>query len=447
MSAARPRTLAALAVTGCAALALTTLPSASASASTPAGHGGHGPRPQDATLPEGDGWGSAEGGVTGGAGASGDRVFTVTDRAELAAALAAPGDEPRVIRVAGAIDANVDDAGDALDCADYARDGYTLDAYLTAYDPETWGRDEEPSGPLEDARVASALAQKERVVLSVPSHTTLVGVGSDATLLGATLDVRDVENVIVRNLTFEDTFDCFPQWDPTDGDTGNWNSEYDSVVLYGARHVWVDHNTFTDGRRPDAEQPEYFGMLFQQHDGQLDIVRGTDLVTVSWNVFTDHDKTILLGNSDSADADDRGKLRTTLHHNLFENVNERAPRVRFGQVDTYNNHYRQEAGARYGYSWGIGKESALVAEHNAFTLPEEITPDRVMHQWTADTALTENGNVVNGEPVDLLDAYRAANPDNTLGDDAGWTPTLRPEVDDPCALPALLDDRAGAGRL
>ncbi|ONK15225.1 Pectate lyase precursor [Streptomyces sp. MP131-18] len=156
------------------------------------------------------------------------------------------------------------------------------------------------------------------------------------------------ENVIVRNRTFEDTFDCFPQWDPTDGEFGEWHSEYNSLVPYGSRRVWGDHDTFTDGRRPDDAQPRYFGRLLRQHDGQLDIVRGTDLVTVSWNAFTEHDKTIVLGNSDGAAADDRGKPRTTFHHNLFHDVNERAPRVRYGQADVYNNHFRQDAGARYG---------------------------------------------------------------------------------------------------
>ena len=35
-------------------------------------------------------------------------------------------------------------------------------------------------------------------------------------------------NVIIRNVTFEDTFDCFPAWDPySDGSQGNWNSQYE----------------------------------------------------------------------------------------------------------------------------------------------------------------------------------------------------------------------------
>ncbi|MDT0344806.1 pectate lyase family protein [Streptomyces litchfieldiae] len=431
-----------VAFAGCAAL---TLGLAALPGTTAAAHDRD--RAARAVLPAGDGWGSAEGSVTGGAAADENHVFTVRTREELATALAEGGDTPKIIRISGTIDANSDASGAPLACEDYATDGYTLDGYLAAYDPATWGR-KDPSGPLEDARAASAARQRERVVLRVGSNTTLIGAGRDARLLGATLDVRGEENVIIRNLTFEDAFDCFPQWDPTDGEFGEWNSDYDNLVLYGARHVWVDHNTFTDGRRPDAEQPRHFGRLFQQHDGQLDIVRGTDLVTVSWNVFTEHDKTVLVGSSDSVTAD-RGRLRTTFHHNLFHNVNDRAPRVRFGQVDAYNNHYRQDPDARYSYSYsfGIGFESALVAEYNAFTLPADVDPASVLHRWNAGTGLTENGNYVNGRPVDLLAAHNAANPDAQLGDDAGWTPELRRRVDHPRAVPFLVNAWAGAGKL
>ncbi|MDT0319175.1 pectate lyase family protein [Streptomyces millisiae] len=431
-----------LAVLGCAAFGLGLLPPAAAVAEPAAASWD----PARAVLRDGDGWGSAEGPVTGGSAADAAHDYTVTTREELAAALAADPGAPRIIRVRGTIDANTDPTGAPLSCADYATDGYRLDAYLAAYDPDTWG-DADPSGPLEEARAASEARQRARVVLSVPSDTTIVGEGRDARLLGATLDVRRRENVIVRNLTFEDTFDCFPQWDPTDGELGAWNSEYDSLVLYGSRRVWVDHNTFTDGRRPDADQPSYFGRPFQQHDGQLDVVRGSDLVTASWNVFTEHDKTLLIGNGDGAGADDRGRLRVTLHHNLFHNVNSRTPRVRFGQVDVYNNHFVQDPGAAYSYYWGVGLESALVAEYNAVTLPEGITPAEVIRRWNPGTSMTEHGNRVDGRPVDLLAAYNAANPDAPIGAGAGWTPTLRSRVDHPVVVPALVGVWAGAGRL
>ncbi len=48
-------------------------------------------------------------------------------------------------------------------------------------------------------------------------------------------------NVIVRNITFQDTADCFPEWSPTDGVTGNWNAAYDSHL--GAQcHARVDRS-------------------------------------------------------------------------------------------------------------------------------------------------------------------------------------------------------------
>ncbi|MBR8640561.1 pectate lyase [Streptomyces tuirus] len=435
------RRLAALA--GSAALALTLIPGTSQAAAQDPHRTAE---PARAVLPANDGWGATGRGVSGGSAADGAHIYTVTTRSELATALEKGGDTPKIIRIKGTIDANTDTRGNPLSCDDYATDGYTLESYLKAYDPATWGH-EMPSGPMEDARLASAANQAESVVLPVGSNTTIIGAGRDARLLGASLRVQGAHNVIIRNLTFEDAYDCFPQWDGTN--EGEWNSEYDSVVLSGSTHVWVDHNTFTDGRRPDNRQPSYLGALYQQHDGLLDIVRGADLTTVTWNVFTQHSKSILIGNSDKAAATDHGKLRTTFHHNLFQDVGERVPRVRFGQVDVYNNHYRQQPGAayHYGYSWGIGHESALVAEHNAFTLPAGTTPAGTIHRWNPGTSMTEARNHINGRPADLLTAYNDAHPDAPLGDDAGWTPSLRPRVDHPRSVPGLVNAHAGAGKL
>ena len=126
-------------------------------------------------LPPGDGWAAEGPGTTGGSTAPASNVYTVDSRAELAAALAAPS--PKIVYVRGRIDGNTDDAGNALTCADYAADGYSLDAYLAAYDPAVWGREAKPSGPLESARAASAANQARRVRLKVGSNTTVVGVG------------------------------------------------------------------------------------------------------------------------------------------------------------------------------------------------------------------------------------------------------------------------------
>ncbi|WP_079127168.1 pectate lyase family protein [Streptomyces sp. TP-A0874] len=420
----------------CSAPALSAAPALAAAA-----HPGDAAWP---VLPARDGWASAGGGTTGGADADAAHVFTVRTRGELVRALGDGDPTPRVIRVAGTIDANTDDRGRPLDCADYATDGYSREGYLKAYDPATWGREELPSGPMEEARAASAARQAERVKLSVGPNTTILGTGRNPRLLGGTLQIKGVDNVVVRELTFEDAYDCFPQWDPTDGADGAWNSEYDNLVVHGSTHVWVDHNTFTDGRRPDSGQPHYFGQLFQQHDGELDVVRGADLVTVSWNVFADHDKTVLIGNSDSAGDTDRGRLRVTMHHNLFRDIVERAPRVRFGQVDVYNNHHVVPASG-YAYSWGVGVESRLYVEANAVTLPTPVDPAQVIKGWKG-TVLTERNNRVNGSLTDLLGLHNAAVPEEELGDDVGWRPVLRTRVDHPRLVPHIVEEGAGAGR-
>ncbi|MBP2586085.1 pectate lyase [Streptomyces sp. PvR006] len=394
--------------------------------------------PARATLPAGNGWASEGTGTTGGAAAVASRVFTVTTWAEFRAALAVPGTEPRIVKVVGTLNAT------AAGCAAFEAPGYDFARYLADYDPAVWGYESVVSGPQEDLRAASATAQGKAVKVGVPANTTIVGVGRHAGITGGSLQVQGVDNVVVRNLTMESPLDCFPQWDPTDGATGAWNSEYDSLVVYGSTHVWIDHNTFTDGSRPDSSLPTYFGEVYQQHDGELDVVRGADLVTVSWNVFTDHDKTLMIGNSDSAGATDRGRLRVTLHHNLFENVVERAPRVRFGQVDAYNNHFVVPSSA-YAYSLGIGQESQLHAERNAFTLAEDVPAGRILKKWK-DAPVTTVGNYVNGRPVDLLAVHNTQFPEELLRADAGWTPVLRTRVDHPKAVPALVDRGAGAGR-
>lgn len=393
-------------------------------------------------LPPNDGWAASGDGTTGGSLADPAQVYVVTNRAELIAALnngvpsstspSNPSDEPKIIYVDGTIDMNVDDNHQPLACEDYYQNGYTLEAFLAAYDPAVWGTEEEPSGPLEDARLASRNAQQARVRIRIGSNTTIVGLDKHATIRGGWFDIRGSSsvnrtNIIIRNLTFEDTFDCFPAWDPTDGEAGSWNALYDSISLRNTDHVWIDHNTFRDRETADDQLPQYFGVLYQVHDGLLDITNASDFVTVSWNRFENHDKVMLIGSSDSASAD-RGKLNVTLHHNLFEDTGQRTPRVRFGKVHLYNNYYKIENADRFVYSWGVGIESGIYAQNNFFRVKKHtgITPDRFLAVFNG-TAIFEEGTLLNVPSrrgaVDLVAAYNAVN-DPDLVEEVGWVPTL-----------------------
>ncbi|WHP59278.1 polysaccharide lyase family 1 protein [Arthrobacter sp. KFRI-F3372] len=398
-------------------------------------------------LPENDGWAAAGAGTTGGSTAGADRVYDVSSKSELLAAFASGGTDPKVIRVHGDIAANVDASGSPLSCEDYASGtGYSLAQYLYDFDPARYGTTREPEGAQETARRAAAAKQAATIRWDIPSNTTIVGAGPDSSITGAALRINRAGNVIFRNLTVRDAADCFPAWDPTDGAAGNWNSEYDLLqIINGSTNVWVDHSHFTDAPNLDSAQPSYFGRPYQVHDGAVDVTNGSDLVTMSYNRFSDHDKLLLIGSTDSTNRGDAGKLRVTIHHNVLENVGQRAPRVRYGQVDVYNNHFKASADSEvpYGYTFGAGVESHLYAEANAFTLPAG-TPVASLIAYFKGKAIATTGNAVNGKIVDLRAAYNAAAPaGRQLGADNSWTPVLRTHVNAAQAVPALLADAVG----
>ncbi|BCL18058.1 pectate lyase family protein [Micromonospora sagamiensis] len=404
------------------------------------------------TLPAGDGWAAAGPGTTGGSAATAEQVHLVRSRADLVRALG--GDNatnrtnatPKVIVVDGVVDGFEGPDGDLLDCADLADPEYSLPAYLAAYDPAVWGM-VPPTGPLEAARVRSVTNQTKQTQINVGPNTTIVGLRG-ATLTGLTLMVDTASNVIVRNLTFDDARDCFPAWSPTDGAAGNWNSQYDQISVRRSENVWIDHNTFTDGDNPDRAQPVHFGRPYQVHDGSLDVTHTASLVTASYNRFTGRDKLMLIGSSNTV-GPDVGRLRVTLHHNLFDQVLQRLPRVRFGQVDIHNNWYR--LGTGFDYAIGVGVQSAVYAENNHFTLGAGIAAADLLHDW-GGTSITARGNWVHAHrsppgPVDLVAAYNATH-DPDLGADAGWTPTLRTGRPLPApVVPIVVGALAGADRL
>ncbi|WP_373307283.1 pectate lyase family protein [Micromonospora lutea] len=405
------------------------------------------------TLPARDGWAAAGPGTTGGSAASADQIHVVSSRAELVAALGgdnatnATNATPKIVYVRGSVDGFEATDGRLLDCTDLADPGYSLEAYLAAYDPAVWGR-VTPSGPLEEARVRSVTNQTRQTQINVGPNTTIIGLRG-ARLTGLTLMIDRAQNVIVRNVTFDDARDCFPAWSPTDGAAGNWNSQYDLLSVRRSENVWIDHNTFTDGDNPDSAQPLHFGRPHQVHDGALDITHTASLVTASWNRFVGRDKLMLIGSSNTV-GPDVGRLNVTLHHNLFDGGLQRLPRVRFGQVDVYNNAYRL-GGDGFEYAIGVGVQSAVYAENNHFTLGAGVDAADLLYDW-GGTAITARGNWVDpadgpSRPVDLVAAYNAVHePD--LNPDAGWTPTLRHGPVLPAPLvPLVVGPLAGAERL
>ncbi|MFI9841772.1 RICIN domain-containing protein [Nonomuraea sp. NPDC051941] len=163
-------------------------------------------------------------------------------------------------------------------------------------------------------------------MLKVASNKTVLG-NSGATIAGCGFNISQASNVIVRNLTFRD-----------------WGD--DAINVQYSTRVWLDHNSLSHG-----------------YDGAIDIKRASDYVTVSWNKFSNHDKTMLLGHSDDNGGEDRGHLRVTYHHNWFDGTNQRHPRVRFGNpVHVYNNYY----GSVGSYGVASTEGAGVLVEGNYF---------------------------------------------------------------------------------
>ncbi|MEU7720851.1 pectate lyase family protein [Streptomyces tibetensis] len=388
------------------------------------------------------GWASTGPGTSGGAGG---RTWTVHTRAELKAALANDGDPtaPKVIRVHGDINGHESDDGSLLGEQDYAP-GYDLAAYMSCFgeDGSTWSDTRfDHCKRQRQLRQAGSNKEKAQIQLTVPSNTTLEGAGRDARLLGVFLTVNTGSNIIVRNLHLEAPVDHFTGWSPDDGTHGNWNARFDAMTVITGRYIRIDHCTFTDGRYPDREAPLGFhGERVQRHDGLLDIEDGSDLITVSDSRFENHDKAILIGSGDGRGDRDRGHLKVTFARNLFSDIVQRAPRVRFGQVHVVNNVHR---GRTPLYALGVGVESAIFSERNVFRYPRGGPSLAVAAYGGAQ--FHDTGSWFNGRPA-RLDAVAGA---LGLGNDVGWDPADTYDhraLTSPAAVERYVTRHAGAGR-
>jgi len=234
------------------------------------------------------------------------------------------------------------------------------------------------------------------------SNKTLVGLpGSKIT--GGGFEMYKAGNIIFRNVNFEDAQD-------------------DSLKInQNTHHVWVDHCDFSDGAVADPEAAN--------HDGMLDITRESSYITVSNNHFRNHNKTMLIGHSDSASGD-APFLKTTIDHNWFDGTLSRHPRVRFGQVHVYNNYYLNNST----YSVASTEEADVLVEGNYFKgVP---FPAYVGYADSGPGDLVERNNVLDNSGVI-----------QTRGTAFEASSYYSYSVDSPSGIPASVSSNAGFGKI
>jgi pectate lyase len=211
------------------------------------------------------------------------------------------------------------------------------------------------------------------------SNKTIIGTGN-AVIRGGLSVTGGKKNTIFRNIKY--------------------SGGEDAIEVSGASCVWFDHIDAFDGS-----------------DGNLDIVRGSDLITVSWSRFYyveknhDHRLSNLNGNKP---GDTPGKIRVTFHHNWWgEKVLQRMPRVRHGKVHVFNNYYSTKEAQ---YFVGLSDSAQLLVEHN----------------WAEFRAL-ENPIMYFDSPestmIKLVDNHWAEGVPVIKGKEGGWDPPYEYKLD------------------
>ena len=207
--------------------------------------------------------------------------------------------------------------------------------------------------------------------LALGSNKTIYSAAGNGGFRRGSLSLTGKNNVILRNLRFRELW----EWDEaTQGayDRNDWDyltvtsATSGATVTARAHHVWIDHCDFE-----------------KSYDGLFDFVHGADLITVSWckvaGAFsgesmrwvqrqmdfleanagrfpyyagqraslspdelvkeeTFQKKSNLVGNGTDAAtaAHDTGFLNVTFHHNWYVAVDQRMPRLRFGNAHVFN---------------------------------------------------------------------------------------------------------------
>ncbi len=183
----------------------------------------------------------------------------------------------------------------------------------------------------------------ERIM--VANNKTLIGIpdasGNAPLFSRITFVMQCSSNIIIRNCRF--TMVGVPilksgenkivawrdgaQKEVGDPDCIGMQADNSSAKTDWGAHVWIDHCEFFNGNAANKDR----------YDGLVDCKNNVQWLTISYNLFHDHDKACLWGKGDSDVYD--GCRTISAHHNYFLNIaGSRLPLQRGGNVHYMNNY-------------------------------------------------------------------------------------------------------------
>jgi pectate lyase len=201
------------------------------------------------------------------------------------------------------------------------------------------------------------------------ANISIYGVGNTGELENVGFNIRDYQNVIVKNMKIHEVF--YPD---------------DDITIDACQHVWVDHN--------ELYSKIGTGITVDTYDGLLDIKNGSCYVTVSWNHLHHHMKCSLIGHTDDIGQQTLdSQMRITYHHNWFSYTDGRNPSIRFGAIHMFNNYFEEITD--YGIAARDGAHAKIENCHyNNVVLP--MSTDKFPVTGLPNGYICESGNIFAG---------------------------------------------------
>ncbi|CAI9109631.1 OLC1v1009490C1 [Oldenlandia corymbosa var. corymbosa] len=270
--------------------------------------------------------------------------------------------------------------------------------------------------------------------LIMQSDKTIDGRGASVHISGgAGITIQFVKNIIITNIHIHNIVPTSGGMirDAVDHVGLRTHNEGDGISIFGSTDIWIDHVSMS-----------------RCSDGLIDAVQGSSGITISNCHFTDHDKVLLFGASDSTEVDRDMKVTVAFNH-FGKRLIERMPRCRSGFFHLVNNDYTHWEM----YAIGGSHAPTIISQGNRYIAPvtekfeslREVThrdnaPESEWSKWTwvTDGDLFQNGAkfVPSGNPngaklYAALELIRPAPASQVavLTKDAGF---LRCAVGNPC---------------
>ena len=256
------------------------------------------------------------------------------------------------------------------------------------------------------------LGSQDKTKQRIRDDKTIVGSFDSNTIYDSQLrnddfygaDDRPSQNIVIRNV--------------------NWvartlNNNGSGVILlqfYGARNLWLDHNSFSAafGQNKDNEVGKFVWINTPAANWSDARYNGynPDYITASYNYFKNRYWTFAFGSQNK----DTSRLHTTLMYNKWEQCSRRCPQYSNGYDHNYNNYHTVTDGSNPNKSSQVigGEGSRVVNENCRFEgyAGNELDPDR-----NSAISFTESGSYTSDSPSGTPSAVSFKN----LG--SAWTVT------------------------